>query len=675
MPQSFYDNFERPDGALGPLWTGNVNSWVILDGRAKAIGISTVQPAVDFPLRNRQVSATVNPVTPKAGYIHVYARANSLFTRALYIQWLPQVSTQTVNIVRAWDGGYTTLGSGSLVVPFDRPLALMVRAVGDRIEGWLDGKLVVVGYDSLVADHIVVGVNTYNCAAHLDDFSAQEYEATPLVVLPDAGNVPGSDQLLHLYNTADPWTPGTPGAPTFGSNFDAIYSQTVVSAGYATVLYRPPTLELSDLIVDPLNGTSAPVDLTTSYQTPGSGGSGGETDPRLVTFLDWMLGLSTPADETPWAQLMEMIAKLNGTGPTNGGDIAEVIRQLTVDDTYPDTLRHLIIAAASLAGETLTAQNAMTDVGAYTLHGLLDQIRGPQSVSNTTLRLEVEQFENAATSYLQTIVNVLWEIRTAGGYSFGSVKTWTDAIKAAVDALEAGDNQEVLDAIAAARGSGNPSLATLLTAINLRPTNPVTSLQPAIDAANNANNSVVAARSAIIDAINGIQTNGGANLWDVLNTVAGNLVDAPSKLVAITGLINALTPLVQDILDLLRDPPASTTNPPIWPGIANVTMGDPVPLAVGVTIDGTMDGVIVDLTHVPSAVGSYNFDGNRSYVHVGTLAFKNDIGAYEVAQPYSFGKHLLLPKSMVKAAGCVLRCREGVLGTVTPWVRMVSPLP
>lgn len=112
---------------------------------------------------------------------------------------------------------------------------------------------------------------------------------------------------------------------------------------------------------------------------------------------------------------------------------------------------------------------------------------------------------------------------------------------------------------------------------------------------------------------------------------------------------------------------ARSNEPPVWPGLAAVTLGTPVALSTGVTITAPMDGVLVALTSWPMPPSGYDFDGNLSHVHLGALAFFSDNGDIELAQSFSFENHIVVPKTMRRAAGCYVRAKPSVSGTLTPW--------
>ena len=107
---------------------------------------------------------------------------------------------------------------------------------------------------------------------------------------------------------------------------------------------------------------------------------------------------------------------------------------------------------------------------------------------------------------------------------------------------------------------------------------------------------------------------------------------------------------------------------PVWPGLAGVTLGIPVAIALGVTISMPMDGAIISLISVPAKQGSFSFDSLISWRNVGALAFVDDNGEAEMPQTLGFESAVYCPKSMAHAAGVVLRASSGVVGTITPWV-------
>jgi len=108
--------------------------------------------------------------------------------------------------------------------------------------------------------------------------------------------------------------------------------------------------------------------------------------------------------------------------------------------------------------------------------------------------------------------------------------------------------------------------------------------------------------------------------------------------------------------------------PPVWPGADNVTLGTPVALAPGVTIEEGMDGVIVHITAVDPKQMFFTYDDVKAYRHIGALAFFSDEGDLEMWQTLGFVDAVYTPRSLEHAAGVKLMTPGGTEGTVTPWV-------
>ena len=57
---------------------------------------------------------------------------------------------------------------------------------------------------------------------------------------------------------------------------------------------------------------------------------------------------------------------------------------------------------------------------------------------------------------------------------------------------------------------------------------------------------------------------------------------------------------------------------------------------------------------------------NHPYVCI--VVFYDDNDAFEMAQGFSFTKHIACPRILTRAAGVKVRAASGVTGTVTPWL-------
>lgn len=108
--------------------------------------------------------------------------------------------------------------------------------------------------------------------------------------------------------------------------------------------------------------------------------------------------------------------------------------------------------------------------------------------------------------------------------------------------------------------------------------------------------------------------------------------------------------------------------PPVWPGLANVTLGASHALVDGLTIAGPMSGVIVTITAVPPPTGFYPFGTRKSFVHVGAVIFVDDNGEAEHSQVIGLDDQVIVPSTMQSAASVIFRVKSGTTGTARSWV-------
>lgn len=132
--------------------------------------------------------------------------------------------------------------------------------------------------------------------------------------------------------------------------------------------------------------------------------------------------------------------------------------------------------------------------------------------------------------------------------------------------------------------------------------------------------------------------------------------------------ITNITGLEYDVLTGRSSPVSTTMVPPVWPGLALVTMGSPVGIAAQLTVDGPMDGVEIIITAVSSSKPNVPYDTQNAYKFIGAIAFVDDNGDVEPYQQLSFANALYCPKFMTRATSVVVRADASVVGTVTPWV-------
>jgi len=149
--------------------------------------------------------------------------------------------------------------------------------------------------------------------------------------------------------------------------------------------------------------------------------------------------------------------------------------------------------------------------------------------------------------------------------------------------------------------------------------------------------------------------------WSELNPFAsGNIVNLY--------LINDITQADIDAALLALAGGGAALVPPVWPGLAKVTLGTSVALVDGLVITTPMDGVIVELTAAPSGKVVHLLGGLPAYRWIGSLSFENDNGDQEASQQLSFANQVYTPRTLQAAAGVRFYVLGGVTGTVVPWV-------
>lgn len=109
---------------------------------------------------------------------------------------------------------------------------------------------------------------------------------------------------------------------------------------------------------------------------------------------------------------------------------------------------------------------------------------------------------------------------------------------------------------------------------------------------------------------------------------------------------------------------------PVWPGLANVTLGASLALSDGLTVPGPLHGVIVHITSVAPPIGFYPFGAVKSFVRAGALVFVDDNGDAEFPAPFGPDHEVICPRQMARADHVIVRLTSGVVGTIRPWLHV-----
>lgn len=107
--------------------------------------------------------------------------------------------------------------------------------------------------------------------------------------------------------------------------------------------------------------------------------------------------------------------------------------------------------------------------------------------------------------------------------------------------------------------------------------------------------------------------------------------------------------------------------PPMWPGLAGVSLGTPVELTESGIITAEMDGILVDVTANKAGAGGFGTNGAQYTWRGGWMTFLDATGRAEPYQFMGWASAFYLPKQMAHANGACLVLRDILACTVTPF--------
>lgn len=107
----------------------------------------------------------------------------------------------------------------------------------------------------------------------------------------------------------------------------------------------------------------------------------------------------------------------------------------------------------------------------------------------------------------------------------------------------------------------------------------------------------------------------------------------------------------------------------LWPGVANVTLGTPVPFTGKVLLEAVMDGCLIQITEVPPGQSQYPEAGTTRYKGLGWMSFHSDNGDLEPHQAIEWPNSVFVPHNMQQAVSADIWTKPTTSGIVTPWTR------
>lgn len=660
----FQDDFNRTVTPPGNGWIVRQGSWGCDGARLYTSGTFT----------NTMIHAGVElqPDVKMSTYHDLVTPTN---TNICHVLRSDDTKTIRVEVTYYWDDNAATArvdlqywypGGGSSVIHLG---AAPVRKAGTWFQTHLMGDQLTVFIDGVQHSQRTgittpnggyFGISTAGRWRYYDNLTVEDAVVASMEVVP--GEVPAlsANNVLILTNNYGGWVAGSPGTPTFTVSDGSIINQWVDDDQTAHLIYNAPLLPSVVTISDPDAGIDAQLSVTAplevNFQSVLDLIGIPEPGETLVSYLKTITGgrgLVTPSVDFSHFAGVQLGVNLSNPLGTIAADFR--VEAGSHESQSASIYEHVLMILAQVASMQNAVTEILTDTGA---------MRG----------------EGGDT--LRDVVN---DIRGLGNYDIGDVMLKLDNL----DVEPTIDLSSVLVAIAALRGDEVATVAAVLAAIKDLPDvrgpglwNLTDVYQEVGRQADTVHGLLTQARTeilsvdshlygdtqAILSAIGRIQNNGDSSLWDAVNAILAGLGLAGSGANSVWDQINTVLSGVNALADLLKRVPQTTYLPPVWPGASNVMKREPIALDVGLTISGPVDGVIVEIAAVPAHTPHYDFNGVWSHNHVGALAFRTDEGACEPPQNFGWTKGVYVPKTMVRAGSIVVRCKAGVVGSVTPWV-------
>lgn len=513
-----------------------------------------------------------------------------------------------------------------------------------------------------------------------DNYGADDIAIVPTFdVDPDTYDPRAPDPPVEFTGTDTNWTPGTPGAPTFTVDKGSLSNQTVHSPTYATADYTTPVVEDTATFTDPSTGLQAQLPMSTNFAVT-SGGSGSADEyfdaaaSGGLSLVDW-LGIlemlkSLLPGETPDLSVINKI----WAGDEEVGGVNPILQNIqnnwaTIDTwrlngPWPTpTLRQML---ESLAGEggALTILQHIVGEANWSFQSAINTLKGPGNYDHTELADLIDTLTVNRTYTLLSVMQWISAVRGANNVDLTDVYSLLSTIAP----TDLSPITNYLDWLTTNKTLNLSSLNALLQAI----TGNVNGLHD--DLADDYNNLVALINekhNIVMNKLNAIHADLATYYGNLYGQAEWNYGNILTQFGAVRGtltdMFNHLTTVQNDVAYIKAHLGQPVIAAPMWPGLSGVTIGGPIALAVGVTVEGPLHGVLIEVTGAGTHGPPFYFDGDKSHQKIGAVTFQSDRGDDEFPQLLGFEHAVYTPKAMQVAARAKLRCSADVVGTVRKW--------
>lgn len=689
---TFADDFNRADGPIGNGWTQSQGTWTILSGEARCNNIGVLQRTLSPSNGYQRVEASMPNSVFDRRCMEIVLKAGAGAGTHYRMQIGGTSQNKNCIIDRYLNGAGLRVASQGFTLPASGDVLYVAEYNAGQLSIWVDGVLRVTGFNDDLAAYDGMGLRASiaYCRANwvtLADAPAVAFDAEPEPLVDMA--IP---EEVQFTGEGTAWEPGTPGQPIFEVDKGTLDSQTVTSATTAAAMYTPPQAEDTATFTDPSTGLTDQIALSTGFQV--SGGGSGKADEyfevleagmispsqflAIIEFLNTLFPGPGTSDD-----LLKAIfygdGDYPGTGPTlldlvmNMGDITpwragdppppapdKTIREL-VEDISPADLSPILdelLAIRTDALYTLASAKVWSDDQdtdhLIPIKNQLDEIQTPADLNLQDIRDDVYGVQGPARTTLDVVYNQLQTIRTANGWTFGSVYSWITAAATSLSTIMSAVSQQ-------------------LTSLSQYVTNTV---KPAIDAIGGADHvdlteihdqvgqlwiDIQSAFGAVASAIAGVR---GASSRD-LTQVYDAILALPQTQVSLQPVLDAISAL-SDKIDAL------SFGPVLWPGAAGVDFGEPIALGGEQTIVGPMDGAVIEI--IGSGEGKSRY-GSGDWTNKYRMGWYMFVGSGDWVEDFRWlgpNRQVLTPQRLLTASKLVLYSYPGVTGTITPWTLKVA---
>lgn len=648
---TFYDDFERANGALGGNWLSLADSPAIVSGTVQASGY---WQAVNTTLQdNHRIEVSASVLRPGANHWSSGPTVKNTVTNNegyyLGVAFLGGVYYCSIKTDSRSLG--TEIAGYQFASPPPERFTLKIIWNDGDILTYLDDTQIHHITDNRYLANVYGGISGAYAADPLFDVRITAGTAAQFAVTPNPVGNYGTAQDMTATGVSSSWTAGTPGSPAFTVDHGTITDQVVASATSATFHYDPGNFLGTATFTDPSTGLTSLVLVSSNPSVvPPTGGA--DTWSPYKTLVDATGTLFTPdyllTDQSP---VIESTEEVPGRLP-----ILEAIRQIWN--------AHFGEWTGSAPSMTAFVQLLELIAGSET-----PMVQLYTAERATSIREELEATRNALTTLTQTYN----DLETVVGLLGGDPTVYSNAdLKTAIDLISTGSNQDVLDALSAYFGESPPTIEQLGTMVSdlatiagynlgdvkgwIEAVTPTVDLEPVLDKLDLIQPSTAADLTTLTNQVTGVDYVADS----ILGITSAVLGDGQITIGMIYEAIQALTALWSSLSPIV---------PPVWPGLDNVTLGTPVAYADDLTITEPMHGVLLEWTVPPRRTSLYRFGEASYYYRAGRISFGTDNGDMEPPQYLGFANAIYCPTSMVEAASVRIQSESGAEGTVTPWTR------